>query len=46
MTVVMKANLVLCIAMFKDTNLVLISKTLSLSLPSDGFMGLAVPQCL
>ena len=47
MTVVMKANLVLSIAMVKDTNLdILIGKPLSLSIPSDGFMGLAVLQCL
>ena len=47
MTVVMETNLVLSIAMVMNTNLdILIGKTLSLSLPSDGFIGLAVPQCL
>ena len=51
MTVVMNTNLVINIAIKRKSNLVLsiamvkIAK-LSLSLLSDGFKGLAVPQCL
>ena len=46
--IIRKANLVRSIAMVKNANLdILIGKnSLSLSLPSNGFIGLAVPQCL
>ena len=45
-TVVMITNLVLSIAMVMNTNLDILNgkNSLSLSLPSDGFIGLAMPQ--
>ena len=46
--IIRKVNLVLSIATVKNANLdmELAKLSLSLSLPSDGFMGLAVPPCL